>query len=339
MLNRFEYNVLNNKEFEHNVVLLLFSFTLNNNILFRCSVCAFRSERFGRTRSPRIILVLLLASLALASPQAYFWLVAGTHECHVRETQLTGASFYSIWSWCTDMLIFGALPALVLVLNVCVLRKIRQAGKLRFSDSPTTHGGSKFYSRVSGKRASRANNSINTYGAGQAVDDGNNCGGVGVGGAGGGGGGGAGAAGSHASNGTTSSTSGGSHNFTATTVTLLWVSFYLIFTTLPVTIVFAIQTAIPLGGPMSLHQMGSDPAWKRYIAYYAARVIIREIGMSHHVGNVFIYLATSRRFRRQLRKRFLSGRASPCTPSANHQTETTSLHTMHVQLKPLKDNR
>ena len=316
--------------FEHNLL------NKYNNILLRCSVCAFRSERFGRTRSPRIILVLLLASLALASPQAYFWLVAGTHECHVRETQLTGASFYSIWSWCTDMLIFGALPALVLVLNVCVLRKIRQAGKLRFSDSPTTHGGSKFYSRVSGKRASRTNNSINTYGAGQAVDDGNNCGGVGVGGAGGGG---AGAAGSHASNGTTSSTSGGSHNFTATTVTLLWVSFYLIFTTLPVTIVFAIQTAIPLGGPMSLHQMGSDPAWKRYIAYYAARVIIREIGMSHHVGNVFIYLATSRRFRRQLRKRFLSGRASPCTPSANHQTETTSLHTMHVQLKPLKDNR
>lgn len=152
----------------------------------------------------------------------------------------------------------------------------------------------------------------------------------------GGGGGGCGVASSHVSNGSTTSTSGGSHNFTATTVTLLWVSFYLIFTTLPVTIVFAIQTAIPLGGPKSLLQMGSDPAWKRYISYYAARVIIREIGMSHHVGNVFIYLATSRRFRRQLRKRFLRGGATSCgTPSVN-DTETTTLHTMHHQLKPLR---
>ena len=289
-------------------------------------VCVFRSERFGRTRSPRIILVLLLVSLTLGSPQAYFWRVGGTRDCHVREMQLTGASFYSIWSWCTDMLIFGALPVLVLVLNVCVLRKIRQAGKLRFSDSPSSHASSKHYSLVSGQRGSRANNT-NTYGASQAVDDSTNSGG---------GGGGCGVASSHVSNGSTTSTSGGSHNFTTTTVTLLWVSFYLIFTTLPVTIVFAIQTAIPLGGPKSLLQMSSDPAWKRYISYYAARVIIREIGMSHHVGNVFIYLATSRRFRRQLRKRFLRGGATPCgTPSVNH-TETTTLHTMHHQLKPLR---
>ncbi|XP_070211917.1 lysophosphatidic acid receptor 6-like [Littorina saxatilis] len=232
-------------------VLLVCAFTCERFL----SVChPFKSERFGRTRSPRIILVLLLASIILGSPQAYFWQVT-LGECKVRESEVVPESFYTIWNWCTDMLIFGALPALVLVLNICVLRKIRSAGRLRLSDSPVSH-----------------------------------------------------------------------HNFTATTVTLLWVSFYLIFTTLPVTIVYAIQTAIPLGRPMPLEDMGKDPAWQTYISYYAARVIIREIGMSHHVGNVFIYLATSRRFRRQLSK--LCSRRGWASTGDGH-TETTNFHSMH----------
>ncbi|KAK7115640.1 hypothetical protein V1264_001474 [Littorina saxatilis] len=292
-------------------VLLVCAFTCERFL----SVChPFKSERFGRTRSPRIILVLLLASIILGSPQAYFWQVT-LGECKVRESEVVPESFYTIWNWCTDMLIFGALPALVLVLNICVLRKIRSAGRLRLSDSPVSQSG---YTRVVGSTTKRGGSKTNGPGGGV-----------------GGGGegvrsvkGGTTIPSSHTNsvNGTTTSTSGGSHNFTATTVTLLWVSFYLIFTTLPVTIVYAIQTAIPLGRPMPLEDMGKDPAWQTYISYYAARVIIREIGMSHHVGNVFIYLATSRRFRRQLSK--LCSRRGWASTGDGH-TETTNFHSMH----------
>ncbi|KAL8598012.1 hypothetical protein ACOMHN_011437 [Nucella lapillus] len=272
------------------------------------------SERFGRKRSPQIIMVLLLAALLLASPQAYFWTVSSTCECHVRVAQLQKISFYSLWSWCTDMLIFGALPVLVLALNICVLRKIRSAGKLRLSDSPSreSFSGWTLYRRVSSKRSDarlsvkpRANPlSKDAASSSEVTPSSAVRGSV----AAGGGGGTLNAAPS------SSCTSGGSHNFTTTTITLLWVSFFLIFTTLPVTFVFAIQTVIPLGDPMPLEDMGADPKWRGFIAYYATRVIIREIGMSHHVGNVFIYLATSRRFRQQVRKRMLRGGTLPATP-------------------------
>ena len=64
---------------------------------------------------------------------------------------------------------------------------------------------------------------------------------------------------------------GGNHNFTATTITLLWVSFYLIFTTLPVAITFAIQTFIPTGDQMENEQMIHDPVWQRFFTYYTVR--------------------------------------------------------------------
>nr|KAG5708594.1 hypothetical protein BaRGS_033015 [Batillaria attramentaria] len=272
-------------------------------------VCAFtveRSERFGRTRSPRIITVLLMTSLALSCPQAYFWHLGGG-ECRVRVVELAKASFYSVWNWCTDMLIFGALPVLVLVLNICVLRKIRHAGTLRLADSTTHTVSGAHYTRV-GAPTKHTSRTSSTYGSGHnALISGTGNG--------------------SASAVNCGNSSSSSPSLRATTVTLLWVSFYLIFTTLPVTIVFAIQTAIPLGdGGIPLEQMGSDPTWRRYIAYFAARVIIREIGMSHHVSNVFIYLATSRRFRRQVRKRMVSGAAVPCS-SPSH-TESTTINTM-----------
>ncbi|KAK7499681.1 hypothetical protein BaRGS_00009022 [Batillaria attramentaria] len=250
-------------------VFLVCAFTVERFL----SIChPFRSERFGRTRSPRIITVLLMTSLALSCPQAYFWHLGGG-ECRVRVVELAKASFYSVWNWCTDMLIFGALPVLVLVLNICVLRKIRHAGTLRLADSTTHTVSGAHYTRV-GAPTKHTSRTSSTYGSGH------------------------------------NALISGTGNGSASAVNL-----------------FAIQTAIPLGdGGIPLEQMGSDPTWRRYIAYFAARVIIREIGMSHHVSNVFIYLATSRRFRRQVRKRMVSGAAVPCS-SPSH-TESTTINTM-----------
>ncbi|XP_050400870.1 thyrotropin-releasing hormone receptor-like [Patella vulgata] len=88
---------------------------------------------------------------------------------------------------------------------------------------------------------------------------------------------------------------------TSTTVTLLWISFYLIFTKLPVTISFVIQYKIPLGGPMTMDEMNKDPTWQNYFAYFTIRKVIEEIGISHHACNIFIYVATSSHFRKHLR--------------------------------------
>lgn len=214
------------------------------------------------------------------------------------------ASFYAIWNWCSDMLVFGAVPLLVLALNIGVLRKIRHAGHLRLQDSATHSvvqgGGSLRLSIRSGKHNLLRSNSSSCTGRNVVVRTG-----------------------SGNAHGGKSGGTGSGQSFTATTVTLLWVSFYLIFTTLPVTIVFAIQMAIRLGPQMPLHEMGSNPEWQRYIAYFTARVVIKEIGMSHHVGNVFIYLATCRRFRRQVQKRVL-GMGPNVSKTIN--TECTSVN-------------
>ncbi|KAH3840348.1 hypothetical protein DPMN_113795 [Dreissena polymorpha] len=78
------------------------------------------------------------------------------------------------------------------------------------------------------------------------------------------------------------------------TVTLLSVSFYLICTLLPATIVFTIQSSIPYGNSMTpAHKWVNDESWALYLTYYHIRRIIEEICMSNYACYVFIYYATS----------------------------------------------
>ncbi|ESO88162.1 hypothetical protein LOTGIDRAFT_165905 [Lottia gigantea] len=209
-------------------VLLVLAFTVERFL----SVCyPFKSERFSRkSRSPKVIILLSIAAVLFGLPQAYFWEVsASDKECFVRYSELMAGenSFYNIYTWGSEMVVFGIIPLLVLSLNICVLLKIKTVGKLNFSESRTSHL---------------------------------------------------------------------KYNLVTTTITLLWVSFYLIVTTLPVTITFAIQNSMSLGPAMPVSQMASNAAWRTYFAYYSARIVIREVCMSHHSCNVFIYCATSRRF-------------------------------------------
>ncbi|GFO37801.1 orphan G-protein coupled receptor 50 [Plakobranchus ocellatus] len=84
---------------------------------------------------------------------------------------------------------------------------------------------------------------------------------------------------------------------TSTTATLVGISFYLILSKLPVTIVFSIQSSIRFGEPMSLQDMAHDPTWQNYLTYITVRKIIEELGISHHACNVFIYAGSSKQFR------------------------------------------
>ena len=85
----------------------------------------------------------------------------------------------------------------------------------------------------------------------------------------------------------------------ATTVMLLSVSFYVIFTTLPATIVYALN--FDQGSPyLTDAQLRADPTWTRYRFYLTSRKVVEEICLSHYACNFFLYLITGEQFRRCL---------------------------------------
>jgi len=92
---------------------------------------------------------------------------------------------------------------------------------------------------------------------------------------------------------------------------LLAVSFYLIFTTLPVTVCYALSLNFPEGdaATMDPQARAADPLWRRYVVYSSVRTVVEEIGLSHYACNFYIYLLTGSVFRRQLRRLL-------CRPSA-----------------------
>ena len=90
------------------------------------------------------------------------------------------------------------------------------------------------------------------------------------------------------------------HRNSATTVMLLAVSFYQIFTTLPVTVVVTLYYTFPPGNPDILPTI--DDAWKAHFQYYWAKTIIEEIGLTHYAGNFYIYMLTGKIFRQEFKK-------------------------------------
>ena len=105
----------------------------------------------------------------------------------------------------------------------------------------------------------------------------------------------------------------------ATNVMLLTVSFYVIFTTLPATLVYVLANAFPEKLP-TFHGACADGAtttgapedpeivdWQRYVAYNMVRKVVNEICLSHYACNFFFYVVTGREFRLALRR--LCGRS------------------------------
>ena len=94
----------------------------------------------------------------------------------------------------------------------------------------------------------------------------------------------------------------------ATNAMLLSVSFYVIFTTLPATLVYVLQTAFPEGSACS-PDLTTDPEWQRYVNYIIVRKVVDEICLSHYACNFFLFVITGVEFRMEL-CRTLSGRSS-----------------------------
>jgi len=90
----------------------------------------------------------------------------------------------------------------------------------------------------------------------------------------------------------------------ATNAMLLSVSFYVIFTTLPATVVYLLYNVFPDGQYLDAAcqpvDMARDPTWRRYVVYFTVRKVVEEICLSHYACNFFLFVITGLEFRREL---------------------------------------
>ena len=122
--------------------------------------------------------------------------------------------------------------------------------------------------------------------------------------------------------GSTMGPEGGRGSNQTSTITLLSVSFYLICTLLPATIVYTIQLSIPTGNLQTPpERWASDPTWTSYLVYYHIRRIIEEICFSNYSCYVFIYYITSTYFQDET-KRMMG--IDKCANKLNAKTDSTS---------------
>lgn len=87
----------------------------------------------------------------------------------------------------------------------------------------------------------------------------------------------------------------------STTLMLLGVSFYQIFTVLPVTTIYALYNSFTPSNFQCLpDDVGTNSEWQDFMQYYSVRLVIEKVGMSHYAANFFIYILTGKIFRKQL---------------------------------------
>ena len=85
-----------------------------------------------------------------------------------------------------------------------------------------------------------------------------------------------------------------------TTITLLAVSFYRVFTTAPLTIIYLFQYNV-YGNPcLKTSEIAFDPTWQKFFKWLMFKKILDEIGISQYSCNIFIYIVTARHFRSEL---------------------------------------
>lgn len=110
------------------------------------SVChPFQREQFCTTQRAVIVIVLLsIGVLLLHLIQAYFWQFdAQTGDCSVRrEVTVHGIrSVWTVWSWVTELLVFGLVPLAMLALNALVIAETRRMAVIEHQLVPTSSSG------------------------------------------------------------------------------------------------------------------------------------------------------------------------------------------------------
>ncbi|XP_060563613.1 proteinase-activated receptor 1-like isoform X1 [Ruditapes philippinarum] len=229
--------------------LLILGFTFERFIAIRFpflkeSVCSVKKACIA-------VNILIAVSLLISLMQAYFW----TYDEIGDACEIIGYKefFYTIWTWVSEMIIFAAVPLIVLIFNILVIKEIKK---------------------------------INKFQASFGQDRGSN---------------------------------------QTSTVTLLSVSFYLICTLLPATIVYAIQMSIKSGN-LATHpaDWSKDPTWSSYMIYYHIRRIVEEICLSNYACYVFIYYITSAYFRAEVHKMWCLGKYFQCKQTSEENQKSST---------------
>lgn len=140
----------------------------------------------------------------------------------------------------------------------------------------------------------------------------------------------------------------GSHN-QASTMMLLTVSFYLICTWLPATLVYSLEREFPMDPGFSMNsQVIMSPVWKRHFTYITVRKCVEEVTLSNSACYFFIYCLTGKYFRdrfkmlvcpkRCVRTSMSNGTDYPLSQAANGRNSIAEPH--HKEYIPLacKDN-
>lgn len=133
----------------------------------------------------------------------------------------------------------------------------------------------------------------------------------------------------------TSSLKGGETNgsASATTAMLLSVSFYVIITTLPATLVYVLMADVPEGDHGIVAAAGdvaADPKWTRYLNYILVRKIVDEVCLSHYACNFVLYVITGAQFRLSLAGLFgCSARTGGFYSEVTQNTDAANAKTTH----------
>lgn len=77
-----------------------------------------------------VILSLTLGCLSLNAAQGYFWTTDQPDKtCDIR-AQILESGVWTVWTWTTEVIIFGAVPFTVLILNILVIIEVTNIARL-----------------------------------------------------------------------------------------------------------------------------------------------------------------------------------------------------------------
>jgi len=287
---------------------------------------------------------MVLVCFLVGSIQPYLWTYdTASGECIVRldEVSRQPIGLWNVWSWSTEMLIFLVIPLIILAVNALVMREVWRISTTHPLIGVSGGGDSSVgfasptdnLSVVSVPPASpfeRSNHRVNQHHHQQQHQQQQQ----------------------QQQQRVKHQNQRQHTNSSATNVMLLSVSFYVIFTTLPATLVYVLATAFPEGADdvqaalvtqsISAVSFGGDvvtaaaasvaPAdstWSRYVTFVTVRNIVNEMCLSHYACNFFLFVATGREFRAAVRRTFCC-RANSSADSTQTEVLTDATVRQHV---------